>query len=63
MGEPAREVGRPEEGTDMKSIAIERRQSWHQLSRQDKQKRLEDLRRRHQSQVEMEILRLQHHLR
>jgi len=42
---------------------IERRPSWRSLSHQDKQQRLQDLRRRHQRQVEMEMLRLQHHLR
>jgi hypothetical protein len=47
----------------MKSLAIERRQSWRSLSHQDKQQRLQELRRRHQSQVEQEILRLQQHLR
>jgi hypothetical protein len=43
----------------MKSTLIERRQAWRNLSQQDKQQRLMDLRRRHQKQVEFEILRLQ----
>ncbi len=47
----------------MSAHAIERRHSWRSLSHQDKQQRLQELRRRHQSQVEMEILRLQQHLR
>ncbi|HYF74049.1 MAG TPA: hypothetical protein VD864_14560 [Nocardioides sp.] len=47
----------------MKSVTIERRPSWRSLSHQDKQQRLQDLRRQHQRQVELEMLRLQHHLR
>lgn len=47
----------------MKSMLAERRELWRSLSRQDKQQRLEDLRRRHQSQVELEMLRLRHQAR
>ena len=43
----------------MKTTSIERRHAWHALSKQDKQERLQSMRRRHQSQVEFEILRLQ----
>ena len=43
----------------MKTTLIERRHAWRALSQQDKQQRLVDLRRRHQEQVEFEILRLQ----
>lgn len=45
----------------MKSTMIERRNAWRALSHQDKQQRLDTLRRRHQRQVEFEILRLQQH--
>ena len=41
---------------------IQRRNAWRSLSKQDKQKRLQEMRRRHQSQVEFEMLRL-HNLR
>ncbi len=44
----------------MNSMLAERREVWRSLSRQDKQQRLEDLRRRHRSQVEVEMLRLRH---
>lgn len=47
----------------MKSIAIERRHSWRSLSHEDKQRRLQELRLRHQHQVQVEMLRLQQHLR
>jgi len=47
----------------MKSLLVERREVWRSLSHQDKQRRLQDLRRRHQSQVELEILRLRHQTR
>jgi hypothetical protein len=40
----------------------ERRTTWRSLSHQDKQERLETLRRRQQSQVQYEMLRL-HHIR
>jgi len=40
----------------------ERRNAWRSLSQQDKQQRLESMRRRHQSQVQYEMLRL-HHIR
>ncbi|GAA4376335.1 hypothetical protein [Nocardioides caricicola] len=43
----------------MKTATIERRHAWKALSKQDKQDRLQVMRRRHQSQVEFEILRLQ----
>ena len=43
----------------MKTTSIERRHVWRSLSKQDKQDRLQAMRRRHQSQVEFEILRLQ----
>jgi hypothetical protein len=35
-----------------------KRNAWRSLSKQDKQQRLQEMRRRHQSQVEFEILRL-----
>ena len=41
---------------------LQRRSAWRSLSKQDKQSRLQEMRRRHQSQVEFEILRL-HNLR
>ncbi|HEY0949497.1 hypothetical protein [Nocardioides sp.] len=47
----------------MKSLSVERREAWRSLSRQDKQRRLQELRRRHQSQVELEMLRLRHETR
>ena len=43
----------------MRTTSIERRHLWQSLSRQDKQQRLQELRARHQRQVEFEILRLQ----
>ena len=43
----------------MRTTTIERRHAWQSLSKQDKQQRLVAMRRRHQSQVEFEILRLQ----
>ena len=46
----------------MTSTDIQRRNAWRQLSKQDKQSRLQEMRRRHQSQVEFEILRL-HNIR
>ena len=39
-----------------------KRNAWRSLSKQDKQERLQEMRRRHQSQVEFEMLRL-HNLR
>jgi hypothetical protein len=47
----------------MGTTIVARRSRWRSLSQQDKQHRLDDMRRRHRSQVEYEILRLQHHLR
>jgi hypothetical protein len=43
----------------MKSTLIERRNAWRALPHQDKQQRLMEMRRRHQQQVEFEMLRLQ----
>lgn len=43
----------------MKSTMIERRNAWRSLPHQDKQQRLMDMRRKHQQQVEFEMLRLQ----
>ncbi|HEU5038928.1 MAG TPA: hypothetical protein VFT70_18115 [Nocardioides sp.] len=43
----------------MRTTLIERRHAWRSLTRQDKQQRLMDLRRQHQQQVELEMLRLQ----
>jgi hypothetical protein len=43
----------------MKTTLIERRNTWRSLSHQDKQSRLVDLRRRHEKQVQFEMLRLQ----
>ena len=65
MGVPASEAGRirGRNRTEMKSIAIERRHSWRSLSHEDKQRRLQELRLRHQHQVQVEMLRLQQHLR
>lgn len=42
----------------MTATDIQRRNAWRSLSKQDKQQRLQEMRRRHQSQVEFEILRL-----
>ena len=47
----------------MKVMRNERRQAWHALSRQDKHERLESMRERQQSQVELEMLRLRSHIR
>ena len=44
--------------TTMSVSSVERRSAWRSLSKQDKQQRLAEMRRRHQSQVEFEILRL-----
>jgi hypothetical protein len=44
----------------MSTMTIERRGTWRSLSHQDKHARLQDLRRRQQQQVELEMLRLQH---
>ena len=44
----------------MKTATTARRSVWHSLSHQDKHTRLQDLRRRQQQQVEIEMLRLQH---
>lgn len=44
--------------TTLATSNIERRNAWRSLSKQDKQQRLQEMRRRHQSQVEFEILRL-----
>jgi hypothetical protein len=41
----------------------ERRTTWRSLSYQDKQERLESMRRRQQGQVPFEMLRLHHHIR
>ncbi|WP_395658483.1 hypothetical protein [Nocardioides sp.] len=43
----------------MSTKLIQRRNAWRELSRQDKQQRLESMRSRHQRQVEFEMLRLQ----
>lgn len=37
---------------------LARRNAWRSLSKRDKQRRLHEMRRRHQAQVEFEILRL-----
>lgn len=64
MGVPASEAGRdPRKEPTMRSIATERRHSWRSLSHEDKQRRLQELRQRHQRQVQVEMLRLQQHLR
>ncbi len=47
----------------MRSTAIERRHYWRSLSHEDKQRRLQELRLRHQHHVQVEMLRLQQHLR
>jgi hypothetical protein len=47
----------------MKSTMLERRSAWRSLSHRDKQQRLQDMRRRHQGQVELEILRLRQQVR
>ncbi|ABL83233.1 hypothetical protein Noca_3733 [Nocardioides sp. JS614] len=60
---PRRWIPRPEKEPVMKSMLAERREVWRSLTHQDKQQRLEDLRRRHQSQVELEMLRLRHQTR
>jgi len=44
----------------MKTTMLERRNAWRSLSTQDKQQRLQAIRRRQQRQVEFEILRLSH---
>ncbi|MEP9362027.1 hypothetical protein ABLE68_03605 [Nocardioides sp. CN2-186] len=44
----------------MKTTMLERRNAWRSLSTQDKQERLQTIRRRQQRQVEFEILRLSH---
>jgi len=59
MGVLAREAGKRQKGTIMKSTSIERRHAWRSLSKQDKQERLVAMRLRHQSHVELEIQRLQ----
>lgn len=60
MGAPRQGGGDTTEGNlTMKTTSIERRHAWRTLSKQDKQERLQAMRRRHQSQVEFEILRLQ----
>jgi hypothetical protein len=46
----------------MKTTTLERRSLWRSLPQQDKQQRLESMRRRQQEQVEFEMLRL-HHIR
>jgi len=43
----------------MTTKLIQRRNAWRELSRQDKQQRLQAMRTQHQRQVEFEILRLQ----
>jgi hypothetical protein len=43
----------------MRTTILERRREWRALSQQDKHQRLQALRRRHQQQVELEMLRLQ----
>jgi hypothetical protein len=35
--------------------------AWHDLSLEEKQERLAELRRRQQAQIELEVRRLQHH--
>ena len=45
--------------TDMTAKLIQRKNAWRELSRQDKQQRLQAMRAQHQRQVEFEILRLQ----
>ena len=40
------------------SPKAQRRAAWHALSREDKQQRLESMRRRQQAQVQVELLRL-----
>ena len=47
----------------MNHTHIERRDTWRALSRQDKQARLRELRRRHEEQVQLEMLRLRPQLR
>ena len=47
----------------MSSTTTDRRAAWRSLSRHDKHQRLQDLRRCYQSQVELEMLRLQHQVR
>jgi hypothetical protein len=44
--------------TTLAVSGTQRRNAWRSLSQQDKQERLQEMRRRHQSQVEFEILRL-----
>ena len=46
----------------MNANTVRARNAWRSLSKQDKQQRLQEMRRRHQSQVEFEMLRL-HNLR
>jgi hypothetical protein len=41
----------------------ERRTTWRSLSQQDKQERLDSMRRRQLSEVQFEMLRLHHHIR
>ena len=63
MGVPAREAGHDTKDTAMTSTILERRRTWRSLSTRDKHERLQDLRRRHQSHVELEILRLSQQVR
>ncbi len=60
MGLPTREVGADRREPTMKTTMLERRNAWRSLSQQDKQQRLQTIRRRQQRQVEFEILRLSH---
>ena len=47
----------------MSTKTQERRTTWRSLSAQDKQERLDSMRRRQQSQVQFEMLRLRNHIR
>lgn len=47
----------------MRFVAAERRSAWHALSTRDKHRRLLALRQRQQREVELEMLRLQAHVR
>jgi hypothetical protein len=47
----------------MNTTTIERRRAWRSLSTHDKHQRLLALRRQQQRQVELEMLRLQLHVR
>ncbi len=47
----------------MKTQLLERRRAWRSMSHQDKHERLQDMRRRQQSEVAFEMLRLHVHTR